>query len=235
MAETTTETAQNQTEAATSTQTSTVTESKTGAEAAATLLVTEGEQKQATGEQKQETSTETETEAAKPEEKSETKTETKTEGAPEKYEFKDADKFDSKVLEAFSVSAKEANLTQDAAQKLLEKMAPELAARHQEQVDSIYKQWVDESTSDKEFGGEKLKENLGIAKRGLDSLDPIPQGQKTTPLRTFLEESKLGNHREIIRLLFRAGKLNSEDTFVGGQHSTTQSPETVLYPTMVKK
>jgi hypothetical protein len=208
--ETATETAENKTEAESSSQQSTATE--TGK----TLITeVEGEQKQASSEQKQDTSTETKTAETKTEEKTETKTETKAEGAPEKYEFKDADKMDSKVLEAFSESAKEANLTQEAAQKLLDKVAPALQARTQEQVKQVHQQWTEASTNDKEFGGEKLKENLGVARKALDQLG-------TPELRTFLDASGLGSHPEVIRLLWKAGKAISEDKFVSGSAVTTE-------------
>lgn len=215
MSETATETAQNQTEAATSSQ-----ETATAESTATNLLTTtEGEQKQATEGQKSETSTTT-TETAKTEEK----TETKTEGAPEKYEFKDADKMDPKVLEAFSESAKEVNLTQDAAQKLLDKVAPALQAQRDEQVKAVHQQWIEASTNDKEFGGDKFKENLGTAKRAFD--------QFTTPeFRTFLDETGLSNHPEIIRAFWKVGKAISEDKLVSGQPGgkATVNPADVLY------
>jgi hypothetical protein len=214
MSETATETAQNQTEAATSSQaTATSTEENL-------LTAVEGEQKQATEGQAQETSTETKTETAKTEEK----TETKTEGAPEKYEFKDADKMDPKVLEAFSESAKEANLTQDAAQKLLDKVAPALQAQRDDMVKAVKQQWTEATKTDKEFGGEKLQENLGIAKTAFS--------QFTTPeLRTFLDETGLSNHPEIIRAFWKVGKAISEDKFVSGKPGgqAEGDPAKVLY------
>jgi hypothetical protein len=224
MSETATEAAKTQTEAESSSQQQTATDTGT-----TLLTATESEQKQASTEQKQEASTETNTEAAKTEETTETKTEEKKpDGAPEKYEFKDADKIDAKVLEAFTESAKEANLSQDAAQKLLDKVAPALQARTDEQVKQVHQQWTEASTTDKEFGGAKLKENLAVAKKGLDQFS-------TPELRTFLEASGLGSHPEVIRLLYRVGKAISEDTFVGGRKTQAQSPEEVFYPTMVKK
>ncbi len=50
----------------------------------------------------------------------------KADGAPEKYEFKapDGREYDAEVLNNFSEVAKDLNLSQDAAQKLLDKMAP---------------------------------------------------------------------------------------------------------------
>lgn len=216
--ETTTETAQTQTEAASSSQTATTT-----TETGKTLISEEaGEKKQESSEQAQ--TTEKKTEAAATENKTETKTETKTEGAPEKYQFTDADKFDSKVLEAFSESAKEANLSQESAQKLLDKVAPALQARQEEQVKQIHQQWIDASTNDKEFGGDHLKENLGAARKALDAFG-------SPELRKFLDDSGLGNHPEVIRMLVKTGKAISEDKFVSGSPGgrPTVDPASVLY------
>src|SRR5580700_10340376 len=64
-------------------------------------------------------------------------------GAPEKYEFKAPEntEYDSNLLAAFEAGAKEANLPQLAAQKLLDQMAPNLLARQTEQVTAIRKEW----------------------------------------------------------------------------------------------
>lgn len=147
-------------------------------------------------------------------------------GAPEKYEFKapDGKEYDPTLLEAFGGAAKEANLSQDAAQKLIDKMAPAIAARQADQVQAIHKEWLDASTADKEFGGEKLQENLGVARKALDTFG-------TPELRTLLDQSGLGNHPEVLRFMYRAGKAISEDKFVGGapRGSGAPSPASVLY------
>lgn len=131
-------------------------------------------------------------------------------GAPEVYDFKAAEgkEFDSNVISAFSDAARELNLTQEAAQKMLDKMAPALEARQTEQVEAVRNAWAESSKADKEFGGEKISENMGIAQKALEKFG-------TQELRTLLEESGLGNHPEVIRFMFRAGKALSEDTYVG--------------------
>jgi hypothetical protein len=65
------------------------------------------------------------------------------------------------------------------------------------------------SKTDQEFGGEKLSENLSVAKKALDAFG-------TPELRKLLDDSGLGNHPEVIRMMYRAGKAISEDRFVGG-------------------
>jgi hypothetical protein len=141
----------------------------------------------------------------------------KPEGAPEKYEFKapEGKEYDPQVIESFSTAAKDANLTQEAAQKLIDSMAPALAQRQQAQVEEIHKGWVEASKTDKEFGGEKLSENLAVAKKAYDQFS-------TPELRDLMEKSHLGDHPEMLRFMYRVGKAISEDKFVGGSAAATE-------------
>jgi hypothetical protein len=147
---------------------------------------------------------------------SETKPAATTSVVPERYEFKapEGTEFDSKVIEAYSGAAKQAGLSQDTAQKLLESMAPALAARQAEQIDAIHTGWTEASTADKEFGGEKFKENLAVARKGLEAFS-------TPELRTLLDDTGLGSHPEVIRYFYRAGKAISEDKVVVGNPGGT--------------
>lgn len=131
-------------------------------------------------------------------------------GAPEKYEFKapEGQEFDAGTIEAFSEIAKELNLTQEAAQKLLDRMGPQIETQQKGQLQAIHNEWKQASQVDKEFGGEKLAENLATAKKALDAFG-------SPELRALLEQSGLGNNPEVIRFMFRAGKAISEDSFVG--------------------
>ena len=196
------------TEAATTTEGTTASEQAT--QQPATGAGDGGQQQQASegqgtqGQQAEGTKTEGEQQEKKPE------------GAPESYEFKapEGTQFDDAVIGAFSEVAKELNLPQDQAQKVLDKMAPVIAARQAEQFQAARTEWAEAAKTDKEFGGEKLTENLGTAKKALDAL-------ATPELRTLLEESGLGNHPEVIRVFYRAGKAISEDRFVAGQAGKT--------------
>ena len=139
--------------------------------------------------------------------------EPKKEGAPEKYEFNskvaDApDKLDPEVLTAFGEVAKELDLPQEAAQKVLDKVAPVMQARQAAVVEQVKLDWANESQADKEFGGESLNDNLEIAKSSLNAFG-------TDALKSLLQESGLGNHPEVIRFMYRAGKAISEDSYVG--------------------
>ena len=139
--------------------------------------------------------------------------ETKKEGAPDKYEFnaKVADapeELDPEVLTAFGDVAKELDLPQEAAQKVLDKVAPVMQARQAKVVEDAKTEWANDSKSDQEFGGESLEANLEIAKTSLNKFG-------TDALKSLLSESGLGNHPEVIRFMYRAGKAISEDSYVG--------------------
>ena len=135
-----------------------------------------------------------------------------TEGAPEAYEFKapEGQSYDEQVIGAFSEVAKDLNLTNDQAQKVLDKMAPVIASRQSEQIAAVRDDWASQSRADKEFGGDKLDENLGVARKAMDAF-------ASPELRGLLNESGLGNHPEVIRMFYRAGKAISEDGFVAGK------------------
>lgn len=196
------------TEAATTTEGSAASQSPRTVEATADALY--GGKQQAEGAQDQQARDGAPAdEGAKGDETGEAKGD-KPEGAPEKYEFKapEGREFDAEVITAFSDVAKELNLSNEAAQKMLDKMAPLMESRTAQQIESVKAQWMETSMADKEFGGEKIRENLAVAKKALDQFGS-PQ------LRELLEQSGLGNHPEMIRLMYRAGKAISEDKYVG--------------------
>lgn len=135
-------------------------------------------------------------------------------GAPEKYEdFKapEGATLDSKVMEQFATAARELNLPQDQAQKMIDHMAPIMAERQAEQLAQMRTEWAEQTRTDKEVGGDKLQENMVHAKKALDAF-------ATPELKTLFDESGMGNHPEMVRFMVRAGKAISEDKIVlGGQ------------------
>ena len=184
---------------------------------ASTEATTDTEQ-QAEGVQEQQVSDETPVE-------SETSEKDVPEGAPDKYEFNskvaDApDELDPEVLTAFGDVAKELNLPQDAAQKVLDKVAPVIQARQAEQVEKARVEWAEESKSDEEFGGETFENNLETAKTALNAFG-------TEPFKQLLSESGLGNHPEVIRFMYRAGKAISEDSYVGNSQGANAQGSSV--------
>ncbi|NYT45138.1 protease [Alcaligenaceae bacterium] len=141
----------------------------------------------------------------------------KAEGAPEEYTFAmpEGQEIDEGYVNQFAETARELNLPQDTAQQILNKMAPAMVARQAEQIAAAQEQWAQDSRVDKEFGGDHLTENLGIARKAMDQF-------ATPELRTLLNESGMGNHPEVIRMFVRVGKTISEDSFVTGKQSDAQ-------------
>lgn len=156
-------------------------------------------------------------------------------GAPESYEFKldEAKAFDPEVIEMYSELAKELNLSQKSAQQFLDKIGSKIQeramSRQEQTLKEIRSEWISKAQSDKEFGGENIQENLSIAKKSLDKFG-------TPELRQLIEETGLGNHPEIIRFMYRAGKAISQDKFVGRSQGGRNSPQSMsdfstrLYP-----
>jgi hypothetical protein len=162
-------------------------------------------------------------------------------GAPETYEFKppEGGKFDDEVIGTFSEVVKDLDLSQGAAQKILDAIAPKVAERFQarqlEAYNTAVSQWVTDTKADKTLGGDKLQENLAVAEKALAAFG-------TPELRALLGKfdmqnnpkgTGLGNHPEIIRAFFNAGKAISEDKFVPGGRQPTKGETThakSLYP-----
>lgn len=162
----------------------------------------------------------------KPEgEDGEKKPATQAEGAPAEYEdFKAPEgvTLDPEVTGQFKTLAKELNLSQAQAQKLAD-MGASITQKQAGQTSALLEQarieWTNNAKNDKEFGGEALAANMAVARKAMDEFG-------TPELKSLLNESGLGNHPEIIRAFYRAGKAISEDTFVGGGTSASKQPKT---------
>lgn len=132
-------------------------------------------------------------------------------GAPEKgYEFKDSPEsevhFDGETRSAFAAVAKELNLSQEAAQKVIDKMEPALVRR----VEALRKEWAQASQTDAEFGGQNFKQNVKAIRR--------TYLQTTTPeLRAAFEASGLDSNPEVLRHFYRLSKVLSDGKFVTSQ------------------
>jgi hypothetical protein len=149
------------------------------------------------------------------------------------YEFKLPEGVDLKgeALDELKATAKELGLTQEQAQRVADlgaKQAQGFAAQLVEQQKTMTAEWAEQTTTDKEIGGDKLPENLGVAKKALDTFG-------TPALKTLLNQSGLGNHPEVVRFFVKAGKAISEDgqlvTGAAAQTDRAAKPiENRLYP-----
>ncbi|MFS8329526.1 peptidase [Escherichia coli] len=153
----------------------------------------------------------------KPAEKPDDK-EQKNEGAPEKYEFKAGEgvELDTEALKDFEPVARELNLTNEQAQKLVDAYPKILAGVQQRQAEAWQaqtEQWAADVKADKEIGGDKLTANLSAAQRALEQFgDP--------ELKEYLDSTGLGNHPALVKAFIKVGKAMSEDKVVTGGHES---------------
>lgn len=154
--------------------------------------------------------------------------------APEKYEpFKMPENVtvDQKSLEDFMPVAKELGLSQTSAQKIIDtyatKILPGLAAQHAEAIAAQDKSWVDTIKADKEIGGEKFAENMEFVKTTLNRF-------ATPGLVKYLNDTRLGNHPELVRVFYKIGKSMTEDSVAGAGAGGAGEKDaaSVLYPDM---
>ncbi|EMC8574261.1 peptidase [Salmonella enterica] len=164
----------------------------------------------------------------KPEEEKPDDKEQKPEGAPEKYEFKPAEgqELDTAALEQFEPIARELNLTNEQAQKMVDlygtKIMPMVQQQQAEAWQKTTEQWAADVKADKEIGGDKLTGNLSAAQRALAQFG-------TPELKEYLEGTGLGNHPELVKAFIKIGKAMSEDGMVDGSNQGQRSAAEVLY------
>ncbi|WP_446905471.1 peptidase [Citrobacter portucalensis] len=144
--------------------------------------------------------------------------EQKPEGAPEKYEFKAGEGFelDTEALKDFEPVARELNLTNEQAQKLVDAYPKILAGVQQRQAEawqSQTEQWAADVKADKEIGGDRLTANLSAAQRALEQFGD-------SELKEYLDSTGLGNHPALVKAFIKVGKAMSEDKVVTGGHES---------------
>ncbi|MEG1210212.1 MAG: peptidase [Leclercia sp.] len=153
--------------------------------------------------------------------------EQKQEGAPEKYEFQAGEgvELDTEALKDFEPVARDLNLTNEQAQKLVDAYPKILAGVQQRQAEAWQaqtEQWAADVKADKEIGGDKLTTNLSAAQRALDLFG-------TPELKEYLNTTGLGNHPDLVKAFVKIGKAMSEDGMVDGSNQGQRSAAEVLY------
>lgn len=154
------------------------------------------------------------------------------ETAPESYtDFKapEGKAIPADVANEVKTLAKDLGLTQDKAQKVFDaaaKLSEQHTAKWHSDRDAAKEAWADASRNDKEFGGEKLAENLAIAKTAMDATC-------TPEFVKILNESGLGNHPEMVRHFLKIAPAYSQDRLVQGGAAPTTARQSIarsLYP-----
>lgn len=136
-------------------------------------------------------------------------------------------------LEEVKAMAKELGLSQEAAQKLVERDNALLSKSEQQNRAMIadkVSQWAEEAKADKEIGGANLQSSITDAKTALDRFG-------TAEFKNMLNQSGVGNHPELIRLLSKVGKAMREDKMLTGGSKPVQDHKSfaeAFYPGMAK-
>lgn len=148
---------------------------------------------------------------------------------PEKYEIKlpDNSPLDNASIEKIAAFAKARGFTNEEAQALLTRESESIQAYVEGQHKMLGEkttEWSKTWEGDKEIGGDAFKVNAELAKRVVDRFG-------SPDLKKALNDTGLGNHPELGRLLVRIGKAMSEDQLVlpGSQPGGKRPPEEVFY------
>lgn len=150
---------------------------------------------------------------------------------PEKYEdfkFPEGVTVDAAAVENFKTLAKELGLPQAKAQKLVDFQAAAVAKANADATEAFNKlneSYVAAAKADKEFGGTDFEKNVGIANAALKQFGDAE-------LTKTLDETGLGNHPAMIRLLWKMGKAIAEDKIATGGSGAAPPKDTAskFYP-----
>jgi len=155
-------------------------------------------------------------------------------GAPEKYtDFTLPEGISVKPedLAKFGELARSLNLSQEAAQKLVDFQAgfeTERAKQSSEFWTKLTEDWGKACESDPEFGGEKFKASAAIANKFLDTFG-------NDALRQVLATYGLANNPELVRTFWKAGVAIGDDKLVAGGSSQSEAKVDVartIFPSM---
>lgn len=142
---------------------------------------------------------------------------------------------DENLVGALKAVAKEYGLKSEGAQKLVDAYAKAQQTAHERDRETWAQQvkgWETELKSDKEFGGAQFEANQLAARKAVERFG-------SPALRSFLKDSGLGNHPELVRAFARVGKALSEDTLQGPSAPVALDTEEARlkrnYPSMFKE
>lgn len=129
------------------------------------------------------------------------------------YEFKVPEGFqlDQARTDEFTAIAKDLKLPADKAQALVD-LAVKAEQQRIEQHQTLIADWTKQSQEHKTLGGDKLLENLAVAKKTYDLLP----AERATELKGILNATGLEAHPVMFELFHAIGSALSEASFVKG-------------------
>lgn len=120
---------------------------------------------------------------------------------------------DQELLDGISPAMKEIGLTKGQASKLAAAYAEQGKKQHdalQARHDKVVQDWQAEIKTDKDFGGDKLKDSINTANRVIATFGD-------DAFRRDLKDLGIGNHPGLFRLLARVGNALSDDKPVASE------------------
>lgn len=135
----------------------------------------------------------------------------KATGAPEKYEFTAPAgmELDADAVAKFEPIARDLNLTNEQANKLVALQAELVAAQTQANIQQVA-EWVSTAKADPDIGGAQFDASLSHARKAVDFFG-------TPQLKEDFDRLGFGNHPELFRAFVKIGRAMAEDKFETGQ------------------
>jgi hypothetical protein len=185
--------------------------------------------------------TEAATEAVKPDAEAEAPAPSALLGAPEEYDvaafaMPEGVEFDAEMFDLVKDDLKGLDLSQEGAGKIValfaEKVTPKIAERVQAQIEAsgqeLSAQFARDLQADPVVGGAKLKEAQAMAAKAIASA--IPDAAARSTFSQFLNESGLGNHPLLMRVIAAGGRAMSEASTPAGAVVAEKSATEKFYP-----
>ena len=191
------------------------------------LLTGAGEEQQK-DEKPADTKKDEKTEGKKDEKPEDKKPEAKAPAEYADFKMPEGVEADTETLKEFRGIAKEMDLTQEQAQKLVDlqtKMVQASAKAQIDAFDAMGKEWAEQT---KKELGTNLKTELAFAAKARDQF-------ASKELIQLLDESKMGNHPQVVKFFVAIGKAISEDNPASGKTASKKDPLAAMYPSMAKK
>lgn len=154
-------------------------------------------------------------------------------GAPEAYDVEaftmpEGVEFDAELFDLVKDDLKGMDLSQKGAERVVglfaEKVGPKIAERAVQQLDDhaaeLRANMARDLQADKEVGGPKLKESQAYAAKAIAHF--IPDATVRSDFSKFLNESGLGDHPLLTRVIAGAGRAISEASTPTGETATAE-------------
>ncbi len=133
--------------------------------------------------------------------------------APEKYSLQrpEDELYTDADIARIEALARALDLPNDAAQRVLDMQTADLK--------SLRASYLTELKADPDLGGGKLSESIDLARRGIKSLLSESPADEQDWFNNMLEMSGGGNHKALVRIFVRVGKMMKEDNVDSGGKS----------------